>query len=532
MRILGLLAGVILMVTGASAASYDVTEKSIGQLQTDLTAGRVTSEQLVQAYTARIDAIDRSGPSLRSVLALNPNALADARALDAKRKAGGAHGPLFGIPLLVKDNIETADPVATTAGSLALAWNVTHRDAPVIARLRAAGAIILGKTNLSEWANFRSSHSLSGWSGIGGLVKNPNVLDRSACGSSSGSGAAVAASLGAAALGSETDGSLVCPGSLNGIVSLKPTTGLLSRVHVVPISHTQDTPGPMARNVRDVADLLTVMAGSDADDPMTADADAHKTDYAAGLVGASLKGKRLGVIAPDPSAPPSDTAALFARTVAALKAAGAEIVEIKDFTPPPPNMGADELTILKFEMKADLNVYLQGLGPDAKIKSLAEVIAFNNATPRETVLFGQDILEACETTSGLSDPAYIKARDSLRKEAREILDKMIVGNKLDALIMNTDEPSFRLDLIKGDNDTSTSSFLPATAGYPHLTVPMGYIHELPVGLSFVGPAWSDAKLLALGYAFEQATHARRPPAYLPSLEATADVSAALAPAPK
>jgi amidase len=436
---------------------------------------------------------------------------------------------LFGIPLLVKDNIETADPVATTAGSLALAWNVTGRDAPVIAKLRAAGAIILGKTNLSEWANFRSSHSLSGWSGIGGLVKNPNVLDRSACGSSSGSGAAVAASLGAAALGSETDGSLVCPGSLNGVVSLKPTTGLLSRTHIVPISHTQDTPGPMARNVRDVADLLTIMAGSDAADPMTADADAHKADYAAALDGASLKGKRLGVIAPDPSAPPSDTAALFARTVAALKAAGAEIVEIKDFTPPPPNMSADELTILKFEMKADLNTYLQSLGPNAKVKSLADVIAFNNATPRETLLFGQDILEACEATPGLNDPAYIKARDSLRRDARAMLDKMLAGNNLDALIMNTDEPSFRLDVIKGDNDNSTSSFLPATAGYPHLTVPMGYIHGLPVGLSFVGPAWSDAKLLALGYAFEQATHARRAPAYLPSLEATPDGAAALAP---
>jgi amidase len=513
----------------AAAAPYDVTEKDMTTLQADLASGHVTSESLVKAYLARIAKIDRSGPTLRSVLALNPNAVADARASDARRKAKQTKGPLDGLPILVKDNIETADPVATTAGSLALKDNITHRDAPIVARLRAAGVIILGKANLSEWANIRSSHSESGWSAIGGLVKNPYVLDRSACGSSSGSGAAVAASLSAAALGTETDGSLVCPGSLNGIVSLKPTVGLLSRTHIVPISHSQDTPGPMARSVMDTAMLLTVMAGSDPADPATADADKHKADYAAALAGASLKGKRLGFIAADPASVPTDTDLVFARAVAAMKAAGAEIVEIKDYTPPLPVQGTNEQMVLNYELKNDLNAYLAGLPHPAGVKTLADIIAFNKATPRETVLFGQDLFEAAEATKGLSDPAYIKAHDDLRKSSRATLDKLIGGNKLDALIRSTDDPSFRVDIIKGDNDSSTSPSLPATAGYPHLTVPMGYIRGLPVGISFVGPAWSEKTLLQLGYAYEQISHARKAPQYIPSLESTPEVERAFAP---
>ena len=317
-----------------------------------------------------------------------------ARALDAERKAGHLRGPLHGIPILVKDNIETLDPMPTTAGSLALANNITHRDAPVVARLRAAGAIILGKTNLSEWANIRSTHSISGWSAIGGWTRNPYVLDRSTCGSSAGSGAAIAASLAAAALGTETNGSLVCPGAFNSLVSLKPTVGLVSRTHIVPISHTQDTAGPMARNVADAALLLSAMAGSDPQDAATASADAHRVDYAA-LAGASLKGKRLGVILPPPDQSPPATEPLLQHALAILRAQGAEIVEIRDFVRPP-ETSDEESTVLKFELKHDMNAYLQSL-PGAGPKSLADLIAFNAASPRELAIFDQDYFETAQS---------------------------------------------------------------------------------------------------------------------------------------
>lgn len=517
------------LLSGVGASEYDVTEKSIAQLEADMTSGRVTSAGIVGAYLARIAAIDRSGPALDSVIALNPDALKEARAADAARRAGRAHGTLFGIPVLVKDNIETADPVATTAGSLALKDNITHRDAPAIARLRAAGAIILGKTNLSEWANIRSSHSLSGWSAIGGLVRNPYVLDRSACGSSSGSGAAVAANLTAVAVGTETDGSLVCPGSLNGIVSLKPTVGLVSRTHVVPISHSQDTPGPMGRTVADVAALLTALAGSDAADRATAAADAHRTDYLAAIAGASLRGKRIGILHND-SSPPTEVDRLFARTIAAMKKAGAVVVPVK-FTPPDAKAAGDaELLELETELKPDLDSYLATTPPSVKARTLKDLIAFDKSEARENALFGQDIFEAAEKTRGLSDPAYLKARALLVRIARTGgLDPLFNSNRLDALVAPTDDPSWRIDIVKGDNDSSNTSFLPAVAGYPHLTVPMGYLHELPVGISFIGPAWSEARLLALGSAFERASHARHPPAFLTSLETGQTATAAFAP---
>jgi len=529
---LSLLLGTLVVVAASETAaqSYDVTEKDIATLERDMAAGRVTSEQLVRQYLARIDTLDRSGPALHSVLSLNPQAIADARALDAERRDHHVRGPLHGIPILVKDNIETADPLATTAGSLSLAGNITHRDAPIVERLRRAGAVILGKTNLSEWANIRSSHSISGWSAIGGLVKNPYVLDRSACGSSSGSGAAAAANLAAAALGTETDGSLVCPGSLNGVVSFKPTVGLLPRTHIIPISHSQDTPGPMARTVADAALLLNIMAGSDAVDSAGAPADAHRKDYLAAIAVASLKGARLGVVAPAPESVPTETDAVFFEATKALKRAGAEVVAIRDFTPPPPEAAANELTVLEYELKSDLNTYLLSIPQPRKVKTLADVIAFNQSNPREVALFGQDIFEAAQATKGLSDPRYRRAHEALKKSSQTILDKLFAGNHIDALIRSTDDPSFRIDVAKGDNDTSTASYLPATAGYPHLTVPMGFVHELPVGLSFIGPAWSDAKLLAFGYAFERALHARKPPRFISSLETMPTTARTLAPA--
>ncbi|MDR3513137.1 MAG: amidase [Caulobacteraceae bacterium] len=533
-RGLGWALGLAMALAGGSAraaAPYPVAEKSVAELQADMTAGRVTSEALVQAYLARIEAIDRSGPTLRSVIALNPHALEDALRLDAERRAGHVRGPLHGIPVLVKDNIETDDGTATTAGSLALKDNVTLRDAPVIRRLKDAGAVILGKTNLSEWANIRTDHSVSGWSGVGGLVKNPYVLDRNACGSSSGTGAAIAASLAAVGVGTETDGSVTCPAAFAALAGLKPTVGLVSRTHVVPISHSQDTPGPMGRSVEDVALLLTAMAGSDPADAATAGADAHRADYAAGLAGASLKGRRLGVLSFATGFSPT-VDAVFAQAVAQLKAEGAEVVELKDYRPPE-SLGDEELAVLMTELKADLNAYLATTPPAVKTRTLAEVIAFNRASPREMALIGQELFELAEATKGLDDPAYLKARaDSLRQAGAEGIDRLLADNRLDALIAPSYGPAYRIDVGTGDHDVGSSSTLAAVAGYPHLTVPMGQIRGLPVGISFIGPAWSEARLLALGAAYERAAEARRPPAYVPSLESAPEVRDAMAPAPR
>jgi amidase len=531
MRFLFFLLVMTAMTDKLSAATYQVAEKDIATLQADMAAGRVSAAELVRAYSARIEALDRNGPELHAVIAVNPNAIADAMALDAERKAGGARGPLHGIPILVKDNVETADPMPTTAGSLALANNVTHRDAPLVARLRAAGAVILGKTNLSEWANFRSSHSISGWSGIGGLVKNPYVLDRNACGSSSGSAVAVASSLAAAAIGTETNGSLVCPGSFNGIVSFKPTLGLVSRTHVVPISHNQDTAGPMARTVADAGILLNAISGSDPADTATANADAKKSDFAA-LSDASLQGQRLAGVMTPPGALPSDTDLLFAQALAALKARGAEIIEINDFVMPPQASfsSADQRLVLQYDLKNDLNAYLASL-PANPIHTLSDLIGFNATSPRETALFGQNIFIEADARGDLSTPEYIRAHEELTRLATGTLDDLFGRYRLDALIRPTTEPAFRVDRVRA-NTAGGGEFtgLSAVAGYPHLTVPMGYVQGLPVGLSVIGPAWSDARILALGYAFEQATHARKAPNYLPSLEAPAGAGSAFAPA--
>jgi len=512
-----------------SAAPYDVEEKSIATLQADLTSGATTSEALVQAYLDRIARIDRAGPALRSVLALNPHAMEDARALDAERRAGKPRGPLHGIPILVKDNIETSDPIPTTAGSLALVQNMTGRDAPLVARLRAGGAIILGKTNLSEWANIRSSQSISGWSAVGGLTRNPYALDRNACGSSSGSGAAGAASLAAATIGTETDGSITCPASINGLVGIKPTVGLVSRTYVVPISHTQDTAGPMARGVADVALLLTLMAGSDPADPATKDADERKANYVAALDANALKGKRIGVLS-FLSGYHAATDAAFAQAIDELKAAGAEIVGIKNF-PHLEKINEAELVVLLSDLKTDLNAYLADLPRAVAVRSLDDVVAFNARTPAEMALFGQELFLQAQQTKGPADAAYRKAAALAKRMAgREGIDRLLKQHKLDALVAPTGGPAWTTDVVTGDHFLGAASTLPAVAGYPHITVPMGEVQGLPVGISFIGPAWSESKLIGMAYAFEQRTHARKAPRYLQSVEDREDVRSALSPA--
>jgi amidase len=499
------------------SGGYDVVETSIATLAADMAAGEVTAEALVAAYRARIEQVDWSGPTLRSVICLSPTADEDARALDAERRAGRVRGPLHGVPLLIKDNIETDDGTPTTAGSLALIDNVTLRDAPLVRRLKDAGAVILGKTNLSEWANSRSSHSISGWSASGGLVKNPYALDRSAAGSSSGAGAAIAASLAGAGVGTETDGSVTAPSSFAALVGLKPTVGLVSRSRVIPISHSQDTPGPMARSVEDAAILMTAMAGSDPADAATAEADARRTDYAAALIGATLAGKRLGVLPHESRLRPAAADAVFAAAVARLREQGADVIEVEFEAPA--DLGKDELAVLLTELKVGLNAYFATTPAAVPVRSLADLVAFNRATPRETVLFAQELLERAEATFGLDDPAYLKARaNGLRAAGAEGIDRLLAAGRLDALIAPTYGPAARID-INGDHFWGGgASSLPAIAGYPHLTVPMGQVQGLPIGLSFIGAAWSEAALLALGYAFEQATQARRAPTYRPSLE--------------
>ncbi len=504
---------------------------SIEELQAGMAQGRFSGVDLVRLYQARIEMIDRSGPTLRAVLALNPDALADAQALDLERRTKGPRGPLHGIPVLIKDNIETKDRVATTAGSLALKDNLTGRDAPLVARLRAAGAIILGKTNLSEWANIRDSDSTSGWSAMGGLTRNPHARDRSACGSSSGSGAAVAAGLAAAAIGTETDGSIVCPSSINGIVGIKPTVGLVSRSHVVPISSSQDTPGPMTRSVRDAAIMLAVIAGSDSTDPATAQADARRSDYLAGLGGASLAGKRFGYFKNYGAPAQIGLDALWARSLAALRSAGAEVIVMEE-EPPNDAIGAAELPVLLTELKAGMATYLQSLPANGvTARSLADLIAFNKAhADQELALFGQSTFEQAEATKGLSDPAYLKAvADSRRLAGKDTLERVMKQYKLDAVIAPTTGPAWQIDVVNGDSYTGGNSTLAAVSGFPHLTVPMGLAQGLPAGLSFMGPAWGEGRLLALGAAFEAVIGPAPRPRFAPSVDSAADVAPHLSP---
>jgi amidase len=477
---------------------------------------------------AALDRINQIDPQVHAVLAVDPTAINQARAFDM---SGRPLGVIAGQPVLIKDNIELAGPLPTTAGSLALANNVTDRDAPLVSKLRAAGAIIVGKTNLSEWANIRSNSSISGWSAVGGQTRNPWALDRNPCGSSSGSGAAVAAGMVRLAIGTETDGSVTCPAAINGIVGLKPTVGLVSRTHIVPISHSQDTAGPMAASVREAAELLTVIAGSDPADPATAEADKHKTDYAAALDAGSLKGKRIGVMR---FASGFGTNAAFETALALLRQQGATLVEIKKFDSS--KIGPNEFSVLMTELKADLGTYLRGSPAQIPIRSLADAIAFNNEhMATEMPLFGQDEFEQAEKTKGLGDPAYKKAREtSFRAAGPGGIDHLLKQYDVVALVGPTLAPAWKIDAVNGDTFIGGGAGgLAAVAGYPHLTVPMGLVKGLPVGLSFIGPRWSEARLLSLGFAFEQARGPFPTPKFYRSIEEDdPNIAPQLQPAPR
>lgn len=506
-----LVAGALCCLTYVSAAAgHDFTCKSAAAVSAELAAHRVTSQALVKRYEARIA---RLNPRIHAVIGLNPRAMAEARASDARRSGGKALGPLDGLPILVKDNIGIAG-LPTTAGSLALIHNVRSVSAPVVSRLRRAGAVILGRTNLSEWANIRSEHSTSGWSAVGGLTRNPYMLDRSACGSSSGSAAAVAAGMAAAAIGTETDGSISCPASMNGLVGLKPTVGLISRTGIVPISRTQDTAGPITHTVRDAAILLTAMAGSDPADPATAHADAHRMDYTKALNPHALQGVRLGVAQFLLKGFTPQTLRVFDRALAVLKAQGATLVNVDDYHVS--RLGKDENLVLTTELKADLKAYLAGSPPAVKSRTLAQLIAFDDAhAKQEMKWFGQSMFLAAERTRGLQDPTYLKARAAnLRRAGPDGIDRLLREHDVVALVSPTQNPASVIDLVNGDSGMGPGdSSLPAVAGYPYITVPMGEVHGLPVGLSFIGPKWSEARLLGLAYSYEHAVPPIGPPTF-------------------
>ena len=479
----------------------------------------------VDATSAAIERIRRIDPQLGSVIALDPTAMEQARRADA----AGLRTPIAGKPVLIKDNIETAGPLPTTAGSLALANNVTRRDAPLVARLRAAGAVILGKTNLSEWANIRSNTSISGWSALGGQVRNPWALDRNPCGSSSGSGAAVAAGLVRLAIGTETDGSITCPAAINGIVGLKPTVGLVSRTYVVPISHSQDTPGPMTASVREAAELLTVISGTDPQDPATKEADKRKRDYAAALDANSLKGKRIGVMR---FASGFGTNAAFETALAVLRERGATLIEIRKVEKFDDDvLGANEQTVLYSELKADLAKYLRGSPAAISVRTLADVIAFDRTHQRqEMALFGQETFEKAEKTKGLDDAAYKKARAASFAMAAGAIDGLLKKYNVVALVGPTMPPAWKIDAVNGDQSSGGGAgSLAAVAGYPHLTVPMGLVKGLPVGLSFLGPKWSEPLLLSLAYAYEQARGPFPRPKFYRSIEESPEIAPLLQP---
>ena len=496
-----------------------VDELGLGELAAGMRSGRFSAVSLTKDYLTRIEEIDRRGPALRSVIETNPDALAIARDLDRERKAGRNRGPLHGIPVLIKDNIDTHDRMKTTAGSLALAESIAAKDAFVVGKLREAGAVILGKTNLSEWANFRSTRSTSGWSGRGGLTRNPYALDRNASGSSSGSAAAVAASLCAVAVGTETDGSILSPSSYCGIVGIKPTLGLISRSGIIPLAHSQDTAGPMARSVTDAAILLGCMAGPDAGDAATAASTENShTDYTSFLDRDGLRGARVGLARKLFGSHPG-VQKLMGEAIAELKRLGAEVIDLADL-PWHGKLDEHEFEVLLYEFKVDLNAYLAGLGAHVQVHSLKDVIEFNNRNrDKEMPWFGQEIMLKAEEKGPLSEAGYRSALEACRRLSRdEGIDAVVTQHRLDALVAPTTGPAHVTDLVHGDRDTGGSTTPAAVAGYPSITVPAGFVSGLPVGLSFFGRAWSEARLLRLAFAFEQATRHRSRPTYRATAE--------------
>jgi amidase len=499
---------------------FELDEITIIDLQDGMKSGKFTARSLVEKYSARVAEIDKQGPAINSVIELNPDALAIADTLDQERKTKGARGPLHGVPVLIKDNIDTADRMMTTAGSLAMVGSRPPRDSFVAQKLRAAGAVILGKTNLSEWANIRSSHSTSGWSGRGGLTKNPYALDRNPCGSSSGSGAGVSANLCAAAIGTETDGSIVCPASSNGIAGIKPTVGLVSRSGIIPISHSQDGAGPLCRTVRDAAVILGVLTGIDPRDPATAASQGKSlTDYTQFCDPNGLKGARIGVARKYFGF--SDTVdALMEQSLDAMKKQGAILIDPADIE----TLGKfdeSELLVFMYELKADLNAYLAGLGPDAPVRTLKDIIEFNDRNhQKEMPYFGQDLFLKAEAKGPLSEKAYLDALEKNHQLARtEGIDATMDKYHLDAIVAPTGGPAWITDLVNGDHVAGGSSNTAAVAGYPNINVTAGFISGLPVGISFFGRAWSEPTLIRLAFAFEQTTKARQTPRFLSTIGA-------------
>jgi len=499
-------------VAADAIPDFELHEESISSLQEKIAAGKYSSEQITKLYLDRIDAIDKKGPMLNSVIEINPDAMSIAKAMDNERKSGKTRGPLHGIPVLIKDNIDTADKMQTTAGSLALEGHIASNDSFVAKKLREAGAVIIGKTNLSEWANFRSSHSSSGWSSRGGQTKCPYILDHNPCGSSAGSGAAVAANLCTVAVGTETDGSVTCPASVNGIVGLKPTVGLVSRSGIIPISSTQDTAGPMGRTVKDVAILLGAMAGSDDADAVTKESEGKTDpDYTKFLDANGLKGKRIG-IDKKPQGDNQYMHALIKKAVELLKQQGAEIIEIEYFDKIS-KLGDAEFDVMKYEFKDGLNKYLATA--NAKVKTLTEVIAFNKTNEDKTMpYFKQETLEASDKMGDLNNKGYKEALQKSHTGSKQIIDDVINQNKLDAICGLTMGPACSIDMIYGDRWGDVFLTQPAAAsGYPHISVPGGMVYDLPVGISFFGPAYSENVLLSISYAYEQASKNRIAPMF-------------------
>ena len=495
------------------ARAFAFEEATVAELAARMQAGTLTSRALTTAYLARIAAVDAAGPSLKSVIEVNPDALTIAAERDAERRAGKIRGPLHGIPVLVKDNLDTADKMQTTAGSLALVGKPAPRDATVVAKLREAGAVLLGKTNLSEWANFRSTRSVSGWSGRGGQTRHPYVLDRNPCGSSSGTGTAISANLATVGIGTETDGSIICPSSICGLVGLKPTVGLVSRAGIIPISATQDTAGPMSRTVSDAAVVLQVIRGSDARDAATAGAASQTDDYLKALRIDALAGARIGVSRNMAGFHPAVDAA-FDKAIDVLRAAGATVIDPCN-VPTVGKYDADELTVLLYEFKDGLNAYLASRGDTVAHRTLDDLIAYNTAhAATEMPWFAQELFEQANAKGALSDADYRQALARCRALSRdEGLDALFREHKLDAVVAPSNGPSWVTDWLNGDKYSGGNSSVAAVAGYPSLTVPMAFVSGLPLGLSFIGTAYTEARLLGLGYAFEQKTKARKAPTF-------------------